>query len=908
MSTAQEQYKAWKQAQERGSTAREQYEAWKRAQQQGLTIGGARFLDIPQVAPIPPALSTSVDIVPQVERAKVELTARERFLEAKRLGLIGGQRQVSSPAPLGQAPPISPPSDVAMGPPLPKHVLREKLGPTFGHEFRDLFPVTEDAPPQEQFERVASGLYSGITTGGLVGREEFEGKPGYEAGVLLGTLTPEGTIAKTGDWMLKRLIGWKPFRSMVTRAGKFIGDKVVPDFLKQAKNRFKLPESKKLLDEILAADNLEARFAGTSAEGARTAGLYGLSEKEGIALADAIESGSAPEYKHIFHNLWRLARGAGLKIGKIENYFPRYFKREVGEALYNDFAQLRKLFGENFNGSDEAIVAALGKANKITRDAIAQMVEGGMRYDVALQQLSKQFKGQLYLEAGFEHARTLNVPAWMYERDARIVIPRYIKQVSKRVAEARTWGPTLGSAERLIGEIAQVDAKEAELAGQILKMWTGKYEIEEGLTGTAKTLADRWTNFQFATKIGAGTATAPNVTQSLISTIPKGGAYNFVRGGLGLMDKANRSFVRKGGPLNKDMLHSIMGDTPDMAWRGFADAIAEASGFSGVNRVNQYLAASTIKESVLDWQRIARAGGKDAEWAIEKIKSLGNKWSKNKRFWEDAIPEHKMKEIMYRFATDTQLQKNILNDPLMFNNPKTRWLFLFKRFGYRQFAYIKDEMKRELLQGDARPLLRLAAGGYFGGEFVVWAKNNIKEGLSGQPYFRKDKPGSLDRFLNNIAAIGSFGVMSDLMDVEDMTDLVNTGEFLTSPVVASDARDLGEAVKYISNDWDTYHDVGLVTRRNAHRLPGFFGSLPRAAAQRLKTGAQRRNQISYARRDIAKQIRQIIKDGDLEEAYRLIDVWNEQYPEHPITGKHVGGGAIAAEERRRQEAISDAKR
>jgi len=80
---------------------------------------------------------------------------------------------------------------------------------------------------------------------------------------------------------------------------------------------------------------------------------------------------------------------------------------------------------------------------------------------------------------------------------------------------------------------------------------------------------------------------------------------------------------------------------------------------------------------------------------------------------------------MYKFAKDSQLQKDILKDPLMFNNPKLRPLFIFKRFGYRQAKYFKDVMNREIRMGNVLAPLRLAVGGMFGAQFIGWAKDGL---------------------------------------------------------------------------------------------------------------------------------------------------------------------------------------
>ena len=67
-------------------------------------------------------------------------------------------------------------------------------------------------------------------------------------------------------------------------------------------------------------------------------------------------------------------------------------------------------------------------------------------------------------------------------------------------------------------------------------------------------------------------------------------------------------------------------------------------------------------------------------------------------------------------------------------------LLLFKRFGIRQFLYMKDVMKNELRHGNVLPLLRLGVGGFAGGQFVMWAKEEMNKSLTGErEYYGESK-------------------------------------------------------------------------------------------------------------------------------------------------------------------------
>ena len=55
----------------------------------------------------------------------------------------------------------------------------------------------------------------------------------------------------------------------------------------------------------------------------------------------------------------------------------------------------------------------------------------------------------------------------------------------------------------------------------------------------------------------------------------------------------------------------------------------------------------------------------------------------------------KIQKSLYEVGRDSQLQRNILNDPLFFNDPKFRPFVLFKRFGYRQANWIRETLAKE---------------------------------------------------------------------------------------------------------------------------------------------------------------------------------------------------------------------
>ena len=91
---------------------------------------------------------------------------------------------------------------------------------------------------------------------------------------------------------------------------------------------------------------------------------------------------------------------------------------------------------------------------------------------------------------------------------------------------------------------------------------------------------------------------------------------------------------------------------------------------------------------------------------------------------------------MNKYARDTQLQRSLEKDNILFNHPDFKPFLLFKRFGYRQALFSADLIK-EWLNGNVMPVLGLGAAGYLGLGFVQPAKS-ISAVLAGDANLTSD--------------------------------------------------------------------------------------------------------------------------------------------------------------------------
>ena len=136
------------------------------------------------------------------------------------------------------------------------------------------------------------------------------------------------------------------------------------------------------------------------------------------------------------------------------------------------------------------------------------------------------------------------------------------------------------------------------------------------------------------------------------------------------------------------------------------------------------------------------------------------------------------------------------------------------------------------------PLLRLAAGGYLGGEFVNWAKDKIKSGVSGEKHTRIDEGTFTDptweRVINNYAAVGSFGIISDVFASGWLGEfpIKSTVKFAVLPVQSQTIERVVQTIFQVATEVDSY-GVKNALRRGVKPLSK-ISPLPAQLAKRAE--------------------------------------------------------------------------
>lgn len=669
-------------------------------------------------------------------------------------------------------------------------------------------------------------------------------------------------------------------------------DPIKPRFLFQAQNRGKTIPFKEVVRRIDFGDRAKHRRQGEILEKLRDLKLNKLNEKQSKGLADALERGSAPEYRKVLDEMFFRAKNVGVEItGYTQNYFPRMLNQKTGRKMFQDLISLEKEVSKlRESGTfDDAVLADIinkriekKKFSPEITEAVNHLIDTGQATNAvdAVSKLRKFSYNDAFSPFGnLEQPRLLDLPIKYWERDARKVLTRYTQGWGKRLAEVEQFGSKGELAIELRSKIAELDPKEADIAWQMIEAWTGSINRDPTKIWSKGTMNawEKAVQFEVLTKIGLGTAVIPNITQTFISTLPQAGVFRTTKGAFNLLIPKERKAVRASGAIVDTSMRMFAGFEREGALGALTERVLNA-GFTPVNKMNNYIAASTAKVFITDLKKLSEKPGVRQKWAKRKLQEYG---------LDKKLTDKDISEFMFRFANDSQLLKDVRRDPVLASDPRFKPFFLFKKFGLKQAQLIKDQVILEVKQGNVAPLLRLAAGGYLGGEFVVWARNRIKEGFSGEKLNRDDES-MLERIAENYAAVGSFGMMSDVVVSGLFSDFPFKGtvEFATIPVQLQTAEKVWDTLFRFGTEIEDYGVTGAA-RRAVKPTMRLLGPLATQFAKRLETPSQKKSRIDFIKGKARQRIVEQLSKGNAEAAAREFVAWNDRFPEHAILPEDV---------------------
>jgi len=662
-------------------------------------------------------------------------------------------------------------------------------------------------------------------------------------------------------------------------------------------------------------------------------------------LSDAVEQGiNTPEtvaYRQISDFLFNRARESGVNVGYIENYIPRLLKQGLAEKVFADIYKISETiskqsakkgeemlvkdlksdyidliiqamnnpeaFAKSRGGEarflNRIIKKAIPTLSKETREAYESILET-VRKNEGIEELSP-FKamalmgrltyGEVFKRDGnLEKARTYELPSKFYERDIRQLLGIYSSNVARRSAEVKNFGRKGEIYEQLLNG-ANVDDLPImmELHNHVMGSigYNRRYNLNPGI----KDFMQKVMEWETSTKIALGTATAMNLSQFAISSALSAGYWRFTKGAYKYMtDKDFRKQVdASGGNLYK-YINEMMGisQQSDIS-KSIVGRLTDISQFNRINSINNILAAATARVLVDDLVAISigkrgiglgRIGSK--KWANNTLQKMGIDPAQIK---DGQLPRSTVTNAIGRFAVKSQLQKDILSDPLVLNRPSAKPFLQFKSFGLRQYNFIIDTLKFDLAQGNFMPMLRLAAGGMATGALAIKAKELMKQLASGEKaydpatFFEADAK----EIVENIAAIGAFGFLGDFLmaGLEEGRSVTRALAFFASPPFMSDVSELFKFMGALERDYKNYQ--GDFIRRVPSRALRMTGSpLLKDFAKQLETKGLKQSRIEFLRGRRKSAILESIIKSETPEAYQqaLEDMrnWNSTYPMYPI--------------------------
>ena len=768
---------------------------------------------------------------------------------------------------------------------------------------------------------------------------------------------------------------------------KTVFSKIIPDFIKQAKNRVTTDAGLRIIRSINKVDISGATRVGTYLQRATEAGLntggffsrlFGkvsvevpkdinlqflqknpkLLSKTGSGgyllklkskkqtdeyyknLSERLENPNRQKdadvvrYREILNDVFKDAKKVFPELKYIKNFFPHMVLPEKIQKIAQDILTITSA-SDAFESvklksqprAMKELVKTIeslkeqGKLSKETLEALAFLEKGytniknkDLKTVEAFIRLRRE-QGATFTKAGsIDNARTKkDLPRDFYETDTRIVLTKYLSDVAQRIEYAKEFGRngekfegTIAGLRKLESELALTNPAKALQVSKEISAIDKIYKIGFSLAETdprfnysdprARKALKVLVDFEVATKIGLGYATIPNITQTLISTAVKAGYWNTLKGGVkmalpGKKGQEYRRELNKSGLSQFSVFQMLMGLEPsDNKMGKFAHLTTKISGFQAMNKFNQYLSAAAGREyvnSLLKARNSKLIGRRN--WAKESLRDLDiNPKSKT-------ISEKQLFNAMYKFSRDAQLQRNVLNDPIFANDPRYRPFFLFKRFGLKQFNWIRENLSKELGRGNVLPLLRLGVGGMFGAQFVTWSKKALNNLLSGEdvtydetrvfiPFlppgtplgtFGSDVNTDMSKytwgdFLDHISSVGALGFIGDIVASESKFRAL---EFLFKPAIAQDALKAIDALQRITKDIGEYGALGSLERSPKYLAP-LLGTAPRRISKRFETKGQKETYTRYRKGIIKGRILDALIDGNSGQASRMILAWN----------------------------------
>lgn len=608
-------------------------------------------------------------------------------------------------------------------------------------------------------------------------------------------------------------------------------------------------------------------------------------------------------------------KGVGVRIGKRDAYFPQVpkFRKQIWkdvQPIINKLQQLRyevnnqtafrggeeELAGEianlSFSPETNRLIGYLSRTKQWSNstDDILKLGQMGNSSAMDVIMPTTRFAKLRPFDLSLPDPAKLESLETLAENDIIEVLEMYGKSAAETIARRKTWGE---AHERYWQTLMGAPANESDIIRTMMDAQTGVRVVREGFKSPiAQDVFDAYMNFGSATKIGGGTSALPNLVQFLGVAQSRAGTINTLIGAAKAFAKDVREKVRRSGSLGVYDPFSIATETSGEAAFAKTSHVATTP-FRLANESQAMLVGSIARETIQEWYSLANRAGNGFRSlnARHQLRTLGINY-------KSELTEELLQQKIYRFTADTQLYRDITNEPLWMSNPKLAPLLFLKKYGMKQAYAIKDMLMIDSIIRDAAgkvvainplPAARMAAGGLAGGEFVRWGKDKIEQLTTGNVSMSEGDIDIVNRINEDFAAMGAFGIISDVLrplseggflewgdkaGEDKVTAAEKAGWRLVKPVILSDIDRTVDALTSTIADIMKYNTETAI-RRNAYKLP--LGAIPSQTLRRIRPEKQKESEIKDARGKWVSGILDAIAHGDIEKERNMLHHWNDNH-------------------------------
>lgn len=525
----------------------------------------------------------------------------------------------------------------------------------------------------------------------------------------------------------------------------------------------------------------------------------GLSDKQLDNFVNVIEGKAAPEGNQVAElaNFWtkeaqaisQEAKQVGVQItgrgGEVfdfkprENFFPhiilnpdaprKVVKKSLQSAVDRGaFKNIKeaKLMWESYS--------SFVKVNKGGGRIIKSLVDSGQAKTTReAEQMLRTFaiKSKSRTFGNLERPREINLPFWDTNVDR--VLPQYFEGAFHRLETIKRFGAKDEMKGQILAKIKEQGGDSAVVETVINRM-TGVIE-RPSLPGIDSNFLGKVRSFQTITKLGL--AAIPNSTQS-INTAYLTGLKNTMKGIRAALSGKGKEFADSIGVTLQSTVDDIIRQSTG-GGTGFTSAFLRKTGFTFTERLNRTIAANAGKTYVLEMsgKLLRNPSSARVRRALSEIKIDPDKILRQGGAQFDDIVKG-AQTVVKR----TQFESTALELPIFFTSPGGKVITQFKTFAFNQSKLIKDAILKEAGRGNFAPMITAITLMPILGEGV----RDVRALLSGKV---RDKQG-LARIAENMAAVGGWGIVSDLLS---SANFGGVAEFFGGPT----GSDLAGAIEAI---------------------------------------------------------------------------------------------------------------